>query len=32
MNVVSENQNENIEIIVKDVEKIRTEILTKFVR
>ncbi len=32
MNVVSEKQNENIEIIVKDVDKIRKEILAKFVR
>jgi hypothetical protein len=32
MNVVSENKNENVEIIVKDADKIRKEILAKFVR
>jgi len=31
MNVVSENKNENVEIIVKDADKIRKEILAKFI-
>ena len=31
MNVVSENKNENVEIIVKDTDAIRNEILAKFV-
>ncbi len=31
-NVVSENKNENVEIIVKDTDKIRKEILAKFDR
>jgi hypothetical protein len=30
MNVVSENKNENVEIIVQDTNAIRKEILTKF--
>lgn len=29
-NVVSENKNENVEIIVKDTDEIRTEILANF--
>jgi hypothetical protein len=32
MNVISENKNENVEIIVKDTDAIRNEILAKFVR
>jgi transposase len=31
MNLVSENKNENVEIIVKDTDAIRNEILAKFV-
>jgi hypothetical protein len=30
MNVVSENLNQNVELIVTDVDKIRGEILEKF--
>ena len=30
MNVVSENKNENVEIIVKDDDVIRKQILAKF--
>ena len=30
-NVVSENKNENVEMIIKDVDIIRKEILAKFV-
>src|ERR1035437_247308 len=32
MNVVSENKNENVELIVKDTDEIRSEILEKFDR
>jgi hypothetical protein len=31
-NAVSENKNENVEIIVKDADEIRNEILAKFDR
>jgi len=30
MNVVSQNRNENVEIIVQDTDAIRKEILAKF--
>ena len=32
MNVISENKNENVEIIVQDTDAIRKEILAKFDR
>ena len=31
INAVSENKNENVELIINDVNEIRTEILAKFV-
>jgi hypothetical protein len=30
MNVVSENKNENVEIIVKNADEVRKQILAKF--